>query len=147
MEKQKMTTESNVPDFFEIPDVGAGVEPHAVDDGEYKVKLVGWGGGLNASGKPYIMPKFQIIEPKVVGAKLITMYLALPHAEMDEDETNRRNNEVKRCFNALGLPYPGKIDSKNDVGMEAWAFIAKVPDNSQFADEFGYGNKIKRWVK
>lgn len=138
---------NNTPDFLEIPDVGTGVEPHAVEAGEYKVRLVGWGGGMNQANKPYIMPKFQIVEPNTVGAKTITLYLALPHAEMDADEQNNRNNAIKRCFNALGLAYPSKIDTKKDVGMEAWALIDKITDTSQFADEFGYKNTIKRWVR
>lgn len=140
-------TEKEAVDFIDIPDVGGAVEPHAVDSGEYKVRVVGWTGGLNGSGNPFMMPKLAVVEPKVVGSRIITYYIALPHANMDENELNNCNRKLKKFCTAFGLSYPCQINTKEDVGMEAWALIEKREDQSDYADENGYTNNIKRWIR
>ena len=135
-------------DFIDIPDCSNTVEPHAVESGEYKLRVVGWGGGLNKSGKPYMMPKLAVVEPKVVGARIMTYYIALPHAEMDENELNKCLRKIKGFCGAFGLSYPMRVNTKEDVGMETWALVEKkTADDPEYADDDGYTNEVKRWVR
>jgi hypothetical protein len=139
--------ENNTPDFISIPDVGGAVEPHAVESGEYKLRVTGWLGGLTKDNKPYIMAKLGVVEPKVVGARGLTYYMALPHAEMDEDQANNALRKIKKFCEAFGLAVPAKINTKEDVGMEAWALVEQKADSSDYADENGFTNNVKRFVR
>jgi len=125
------------------------VEPKAVDDGEYTLKLVDWmttdSGDItrmNASGNPYIMPIFEIIEcEEATYAKNISHYLPLLHEEMDKKDRNATLWKLKEFFEALGVDYTQRIDFEDLIGKTTDALLT-VQDNADFGEQ----NNIKRFV-
>ena len=125
------------------------VEPKAVDDGEYTLKLVDWmttdSGEVtrkNSSDNPYIMPIFEIIEcEEAVFAKNISHYLPLLHEDMDKKEKNNTLWKLKEFFEALGIDYTQRIDYEDLIGKTTDALLTVLDD-----PDFGEQNRIKRFV-
>lgn len=134
-----------VVEMFEIPDLESGIDPHSVEPGEVKLRIVGWNCGEDKNGFNYVMPRLAVIDPHEVGAKALTYYMAIPSEEMDEDTLNNSIVKMRRFCKAFGIPYPKQINVKEDVGMEAWAIINRKED-AQYGDEEGLVNNVVRFL-
>lgn len=115
------------------------VEPKAVPEGEYELRVTEVAQDTNKNGDPYILPKFSI--EGEVGSKTVTRYMALPTAAMDAEKLNKTKLTLKRFFDAMGVDISGGIDLDSLVGETVWAMLGLEED-----EEYGEGNFIRRFV-
>jgi len=115
------------------------VEPTAVPEGEYELRISEIAQDTNKNGEPYILPKFDIVSEPT--AKTVTKYMALPSASMDEKKLNKSKLNLKRFFEALGVDAGGGIDLDALVGETVWAMLGLEED-----EQYGEQNYIKKFV-
>ena len=125
------------------------VEPKAVDEGEYTVKLVDWvsdsAGNVikkNTNDNPFIMPVLEIIEcEEALFAKTLSHYLPLTHENMSKKEKNETLWRLREFFEAFGTDYTQRIDFEDMIGKTADALLT-VQDDA----EYGEQNRVKRFI-
>lgn len=134
---------------FSDENLNEAVEPKAVDDGEYTLKISDWktteSGEItkeDVNGLPFIMPVLEVIEcPEAEYAKPITHFLRLPHAEMTKKERNDAKWNLKMFMEAFEIDITGRIDMEDTLGKTAEALLIVTPDTG-----FGEQNRIKRFM-
>lgn len=114
------------------------VEPRAVSEGEYKLRIIDVREGVDKNGNPYLMPRFEILGE--VGASDFSHYIQLPNHNMDPKRLNNAKYRLKMFMDAFGLPYNG--DTSEWIGMEGWAILG-VEQNEHYGEQ----NYVKRWGK
>jgi hypothetical protein len=145
-------SEQSADDDFDIPECDDAVEPHAVEGGEYKLRITGWVAGRASNGDNYLMPKLEIVEPEVVGSMMLTYYMAIPSSEtMDEKSLNNAKLKIKRFKTAFKVEGLTKSEREGMIGSEAWALITKKEEvvkegKGTFGDTDGFINNIQRWI-
>lgn len=125
------------------------VEPKAVPDGEYTLKLIDWlttDNGevtrMNANDKPYIMPILEIIEcEEAIYAKNISHYIPLIHADMSQKDKNNTLWRLKEFLDAFEIDFTQRIDYEDVIGKTADALLT-----TQHDEGFGEQNKISRFI-
>lgn len=115
------------------------VEPKAVAEGEYELRVVEVKQDNNKNGEPYILPRFEIVGE--VGTKSVTRYMALPIASMDEERRNKAKLGLKRFFEAIQIDASSGVDLDTLVGESCWAMLGLEED-----EEYGEQNFIRRFV-
>ncbi len=116
------------------------VEPQAVEEGEYKIRLIECDGVReNSAGNPYILPRFEI--PEEPTSKDFTHYMALPHSDMDAKTLNKTLARLKLFGQAFGVNFGQQVDFAEMAGIEGWAILG-LQDN----DEYGPQNFIKKFL-
>lgn len=116
------------------------VEPQAVDEGEYKIRLIECEGVKeNSSGNPYILPRFEIIDEPT--SKDFTHYMALPNADMDAKQMNKTLARLKLFGEAFGIDFSRAVDFDELAGLEGWAILGNKDDA-----EYGPQNFIKKFI-
>lgn len=114
-------------------------EPVALDEGEYKVRIIECDGlRENTAGNPYILPRFEVVGEPL--AKDFTQYMALPTADMDAKKSERVRAGLKKFCICFGLDF-GQFDTDELQGLEGWVMLGK-----SFDDQYGEQNFIKRYV-
>ena len=134
---------------FSDTNLESAIEPKAVDDGEYALKIVDWkttdDGEItkeDTNGNPYIMPVMEIIEcPEAEYAKPITHFIRLPHDGMTKKEKNEAMWNLRVFLEAFELDTIGRIDIEDTLGKTADAFLVTTPDTG-----FGEQNRVKRFI-
>lgn len=112
-------------------------DPIAVDEGEYKIRIIECDGVReNSAGNPYILPRFEIDGEPL--AKDFTHYMALPTDDMDAKKSERTRASLKKFCLAFGLDF-STFDTDDLQGLEGWAILGKSYD-----DQYGEQNFIKR---
>lgn len=125
--------------FLEGMDFDDVVEPTAVPEGEYELRISEIAQDTNKNDEPYIMPKFDIVgEPT---SKTVTKYMALPISSMDEKKMNKTKLNLKRFFDAMGIDPAGGIDLDALTGETVWAVLGLEED-----PEYGEQNFIRRFI-
>lgn len=125
------------------------VEPKAVDDGEYTLKLIDWlttvdgeVTRINSNDQPYIMPRLEIIDcEEAIFAKNISYYLPLVHSSMTKKEKNDTLWRLKEFFDAFEVDYTQRIEYEEIIGKTAEALLITQADEG-----FGEQNKISRFI-
>ena len=125
------------------------VEPKAVDEGEYTVKIMDWktdeSGNvkkLDSNDAPFIMPVLEVIEcPEAEFAKPITHFLRLPHKGLNKKERNSALWSLREFFTAFDIDYTEKIDYEDSIGKTAEALLTVQPDTG-----FGEQNRIQKLI-
>ena len=115
------------------------VEPKAVPEGEYELRITEVTQDNNKNGEPYILPKFDIVEEPT--AKTVTKYMALPIATMDEKKKNNTRLRLKRFFEALGIDASAGVNLDELAGETVWAMLGLEDD-----EEYGESNYVKKFV-
>jgi len=115
------------------------VEPKAVPEGEYELRITEVTQDNNKNNEPYIMPRFDIVSEPT--AKTVSKYMALPIPTMDEKRLNQTKLNLKRFFEAVGIDASGGIDLDQLVGETVWAILGLEVD-----DEYGEQNFVKRFM-
>lgn len=114
-------------------------DPIAVEEGEYKVRIIECDGVReNSAGNPYILPRFEIADEPL--AKDFTQYMALPTQDMDAKKSERTRATLKKFCKAFDLDF-AQFDTDELAGMEGWVILGKSYD-----DQYGEQNFIKRYV-
>ena len=125
------------------------VEPKAVDDGEYTLKITDWKtddkGSVvkeNQNGNPFIMPVLEIVEcAEAEYAKAITKYLPLPHPDMTKKERNAARYNLRMFWEAFGVDYTQRIIYEDVIGLTAEALLSVSADSG-----YGEQNNIDRFL-
>lgn len=131
---------------FGAMNLDEAVDPVCAPAGEYKLRCVGvkigeTGQASKNPGRPFLLPRFEIIEMPT--AKELTRYVGLPCEGMDEKTRNYAMLGVKNLLLAMGLKPGKKYNPETDwVGCECFALL-KVVDNN---DEYGEQNDVVRFV-
>jgi len=116
------------------------VEPEAVQEGEYKLRLIECEGVKeNASGNPYILPRFEI--PEEPTSKDLTHYMALPHDGMDAKDLNKTLARLKTFGEAFGVDFGRQVEFEELAGLEGWAILGHKDD-----EEYGPQNFVKKFI-
>jgi len=126
--------------FLEGLDFDDVIEPKAVPEGEYELRVIEVTQNVNKNNEPYIMPRFEIASEPT--AKEVSKYMALPINSMDEKRMNRTKLNLKRFFDAMGVDISGGVDLDALKGETVWAILGLEED-----DEYGEQNFIKRFVQ
>ncbi len=135
-------------DFMD-EDLDGAVEPQAVEEGEYILKLVDWKtdkkGAILQKDKndaPYIMPIFEVIEcEEAEFAKGFSSFLRIPYADMTVKEKNQAKWELRAFFTCFGIDYSQRIDYEECVGATGDALLVVTPDEG-----YGEQNRIKKFM-
>jgi hypothetical protein len=135
-------------DFME-EDLDGAVEPQAVEEGEYTIKLIDWktddkGTVLrkDRGGAPYILPFIEVIEcEEAQYAKGFTHFLRIPHADMTVKEKNQAKWDLKAFFTCFGIDYSQRIDYEECIGSTGEALLVVTPDEG-----YGEQNRIKKFM-
>ena len=125
------------------------VEPQAVEEGEYTLKLADWktddkGTVLrkDKNGNPYILPLLEIIEcEEAQYAKGFTHFLRLTHEDMTVKEKNAAKWELKCFWTCFGVDYSQRIDYAECLGKTGDALLVVAPDEG-----YGEQNKVKKFM-
>ena len=125
------------------------VEPKAVDEGEYTVKIIDWKTTetgevtkMDINDEPFIMPVLEIIEcEEAEYAKTITHFLRLPHAGMNKKDRNSAIWALKEFFTAFDVDYTQKIDYEDCIGKTAESLLTVTPDTG-----YGEQNRIQKLI-
>jgi hypothetical protein len=125
--------------FIDAMDFDDVVEPKAVPEGEYELRIVEVKQDTNKNGEPYILPRFEIVGE--VGTKSVGRYMALPIASMDAEKLNKTKLGLKRFFDAMGIDASGGVDLDALVGETVWAMLGLEED-----EEYGEQNFVRRFV-
>lgn len=115
------------------------VEPTAVPEGEYELRIIEVTQDLNKNNEPYIMPRFEIASEPT--AKEVTKYMALPIATMDEKKLNKTKLNLKRFFEALGVDASSGVELEQLQGETVWAVLGL-----EESEDYGEQNFIRRFV-
>ena len=124
--------------FLDV-DTSSAVEPKVVEaDEEYEIRIVGATVNNDKNGKPYFLPRFEIVgEPS---AKEFTKFMRLPHDEMNDKQRNNCLWQLKCFYEAFGITSP--IGDENDIiGETAYAILGVNSD-----EEYGDQNYVKKFV-
>ncbi len=114
-------------------------DPIAVEPGEYQVRIIECDGKReNSSGNPYVLPRFELCDEPL--AKDFTLYLPLPHGDMDAKQKMRTVAKLKNFCACFGIAFQG-FDPEDLAGTEGWVILGKDND-----DEYGEQNFIKSFV-
>lgn len=116
------------------------VEPQAVEEGEYKIRLIECDGiKENSSGNPYILPRFEICDQPT--SKDFTHYMALPHSGMDAKQMNKTLARLKNFGETFGIDFGRQVDFDELPGLEGWVILGNKDD-----EEYGPQNFIKKFI-
>ena len=125
--------------FLDI-NLGDAKEPKAANEGEYLIRWVGTGGGVDKNGHPYIQSIFDI--PSVPDAKSFTHFESLPYEGMEPKQLNNCKWRLKLLFEAFGIDHTKQIDFVICKGRQAWAILGVNED-----DQYGKQNFVKKFVR
>lgn len=125
--------------FLNDLDLNDAVEPQAVAEGEYEMRLISCELKEDKNDNPYILPKFAI--EGEVGAKTVSRYMALPREDMDDEQLNRTKLWLKRLFDALGVDHTSDVDLEALTGETCFAILGLEED-----PDYGEQNFIRRFV-
>jgi hypothetical protein len=134
--------------FIDV-DTSDAVEPMVVDDGEYKIRLIGYRTQKDESGEEkilrtdknggkYLMPIFDF--PEEIAARSFSHFLRIPNADtMDAKQLNGAKWELEVFKKAFTVE--GGFNPEDLVGRETWALIRKVDDVT-----YGEQNALKKFI-
>jgi len=128
-------------DFLDI-DTSDAVEPTAVEDGEYKIRITGYRKkegkiiSLDANGNKYFMINFDI--PSEPASKGFSKFFGLPSDDLDAKKNNSNKWELECFKKAFGL---SEINFNSMIGREAWAILTRTE-----SQEYGAQNNIKKFI-
>lgn len=134
---------------FTDDDLDSAVEPQAVEEGEYTLKLADWktdkkGAVLqkDKNDHPYIMPIIEVIEcEEAEYAKRFSHFLPLIHEDMTVKEKNAARWELKSFWTCFGIDYSQRIDYEECIGATGDALLVVAPDEG-----YGEQNRIKKFM-
>ena len=134
---------------FSDEDLAGAVEPKAVDDGEYTLKIVDWKtddeGNVqkkDVNEAPYMMPVLEIVEcPEADYAKPITHFLRLPHGEMTKKERNEALWHLRMFCEAFSIDASERNNFEDTLGKTAEALLIISPDTG-----YGEQNRVQRFL-
>lgn len=114
-------------------------DPIAMEPGEYKIRIIECDGEReNSAGNPYLLPRFEVCDQPL--AKDFTLYLPLPHDEMDEKQKMRTIAKLKHFCQCFSISLQG-FDPEDLQGAEGWVMLGVDND-----EQYGEQNYIKSFV-
>lgn len=124
-------------------DTSDAIEPQAVEDGEYKIRITGFrkdnDGNIvrtSDSGNVYFIVVYDL--PDIPASKGFTQIFSVPNADMEPKQLNASKwalETFKRCFGV------SEINFDNLIGREGYAVLGLKQD-----DEYGEQNIVKKLV-
>lgn len=132
--------------FIDLAAEMEGMQPeHAVEGGEYKLRIVAASAWPNAQDPQAIMVRFEVTDDPF--AKSVSSFINLPRAARDAKEKNSMQNRLNAFVQAFEIS-DLEIDESDGsipswVGAEGWAVLGDPVDDGK-----GYGpqNKIKKYL-
>jgi len=135
------STASENEDFLDI-DTSDAIEPTAVEDGEYKIRITGLRKkegkiiSIDGNGNRYFMVNFDI--PSEAASKGISKFFGLPSDELDAKKNNSNKWELECFKKAFNLT---EINFNSMIGREGYAILTR-----EETQEYGAQNKIKKFI-
>ena len=114
-------------------------EPYAVKPGEYKLKIISVGGGMDKNDLEYLQPRLEVCgEPY---SKDFTHFLHVPDkGEMGEKQLNRVKFAYSSFCKCFSIDTTRPFDPKDDwAGCEGWGILGLSESK-----EYGEQNFIRK---
>jgi len=138
---QADSTSSASEDFLDI-DTSDAVEPTAVEDGEYKIRITGLRKKdgkiicLDSNGNKYFMINFDI--PSEPSSKGFSKFFGLPSEDLDAKKNNSNKWELECFKKAFNLT---EINFNSMIGREGYAILTRTE-----SQEYGAQNNVKKFI-
>ena len=132
-------------DLYDLASMGLedAPEPKVMEAGkEAKLRIMECRKGEDKNGKPYLMPKFEVVDEPTAMDFTDFIRLPDPDAGLDEKELIRAKDKLRKFLTCFGVDLTSSVDFENDLdGREGWAILG-----TRSSDEFGDQNSIRKYI-